>query len=305
MKMPIAYFLLSIIAAPIVPGVINKTKAFFGGRQGPRVLQLYYDLAKLLRKTETYSTTATALTRFAPVGIILATLGALLLAPTFFNPAVVRFSGDIILLAYLLGMARFLMVTAALDRGSAFEGMGASREALYAALAEPAFFGGLLIMIHETGALSLTEIFKGLSISFWSANPAILLLIACSWVCVLLVENARIPIDDPTTHLELTMIHEGMILDYGARDLALIELASALKLWIYAGFIVSMSINGEVMSSAVAQVVAYFVGIFGMAVLVGVIESIIARLKLIYIPKFIVGSGALAVIALILKVVGN
>ncbi len=305
MRIPIACFLLSLIAAPIVPGIINKTKAFFGGRQGPRVLQLYYDLAKLLRKVETYSLTSSALTKIAPVGIILSTLGALLLAPTFFNPAVISFSGDIILLAYLLGVGRFLMVTAALDRASAFEGMGASREALYSALAEPAFFGGLLIMIHETGAMSLSEVFKGLSSSFWFENPAILLLVACSWMCVLLVENARIPIDDPTTHLELTMIHEGMILDYGARDLGLIELASALKLWIYAGFIVSMSINGEVMSSAVAQVVAYFVGIFGMAVLVGVIESIIARLKLIYIPKFIVGSGALAVIALILKVVGN
>ena len=112
-------------------------------------------------------------------------------------------------MAYLLGLGRFFMVTAALDRGSAFEGMGASREVLYSALAEPSFFAGLLIMIHETASLELSEIFSKLSLNFWQENPAIFFLILCSWFVILLVENARIPIDDPNTHLELTYDSRG------------------------------------------------------------------------------------------------
>lgn len=301
----IIFIIVSFLAAPILPGLINKTKALFGGRQGPRVLQLYYDIFKLARKTPTYSKTASALTRIAPVAIAVSTLAALTLVPSFFNNSAIHFTGDIILMAYLLGLGRFFMVTAALDRGSAFEGMGASREVLYSALAEPSFFAGLLIMIHETGSLELSEIFSKLSLNFWQENPAILFLILCSWFVILLVENARIPIDDPNTHLELTMIHEVMILDYGAKDLALIEYASALKLWIYSALIVGMVINGEIITNLTMQIAIFTLGMAIVAFVIGTIESITARIKLVFIPKFIVGSGALAIIALILKVAGN
>ncbi|NCB37767.1 MAG: hydrogenase, partial [Erysipelotrichia bacterium] len=234
------YFLISLLLAPVLPGLINKVKAFFGGKKGPPVMQLYYDIAKLLQKSSTYSQTSTMVTKVTPFVILFSTLAAGLLVPIAFRPSTFSFAGDIVLMAYLLGIGRFLMVVAALDRGSAFEGMGASREVLYSALAEPALFCGLLVLIHETSSLSMSGIFAGLSFSFWQQNPAILLLIACSWMIVLLTENARIPIDDPNTHLELTMIHEVMILDYSSKDLALIEFASAYKLWMFSSLLVNL-----------------------------------------------------------------
>ncbi|HNX74742.1 MAG TPA: NADH-quinone oxidoreductase subunit H [Candidatus Rifleibacterium sp.] len=300
----ILWFILSLFLAPLFPGIINKVKAFFGGKKGPPVTQLYFDLFKLMHKSATYSRTATLLTRLAPFAIFFATIGAGLLMPGFFNPACCTFSGDIIFMAYLLGIARFFMVTAALDRGSAFEGMGASREVLYSALAEPALFCGLLVLIYETGSLSISGIFAELSPGHWQQNPAIMLLIAVSWMIVLLTENARIPVDDPNTHLELTMIHEVMILDYSSKDLAMIEYAAAYKLWLFSGLLVGLVISTPAMPTLLHFPV-FAAGMFLVAVLIGMIESTIARMRLIHIPKFIVGSGALAIIALILKIAGN
>ncbi|HAE39942.1 MAG TPA: hydrogenase [Candidatus Riflebacteria bacterium] len=300
----ILFWLLMILMAPVLPGVINKTKAFFAGRQGPPVFQLYYDISKLLRKTSVYSETSTVVTRLAPLAILFSTLAAALLVPIAFRSAGLSFAGDIILLAYLLGIGRFFMVLAALDRGSAFEGMGAAREVLYSALAEPALFCGLLVLINETGQISLSGIYEKLTTEFWLENPATLLLIATSWMIILLVENARIPIDDPNTHLELTMIHEVMILDYSSKDLALIEFASAVKLAIFSSLLVGLVFSCQGMSVLV-QLAVFVAGMLLVSIIIGAIESSIARMKLLHIPKFIVGSGALAIIALILKLSGN
>lgn len=271
---------------------------------GPPVLQLYFDLFKLMHKSATYSQTSTAVTKIAPFAILFSTLGAGLLVPAFFRESCCSFTGDVIFMAYLLGIGRFFMVIAALDRGSAFEGMGASREVLYSALAEPAFFCGLLVLINETGSLSTSGIFAQLSFAVWQQNPAIMLLIAVSWMIVLLTENARIPVDDPNTHLELTMIHEVMILDYSSKDLALIEFASALKLWLFSSLLVGLIISPQALPNF-TTVPVFIAGIVFVAIIIGIIESTIARLRLIHIPKFIVGSGALAIIALILKIAGN
>lgn len=298
------FFIISSLLAPVLPGIINKVKAFFGGKKGPPVLQLYYDVFKLLRKSATYSQTSTTVTRIAPFAILFSTLGAGLLVPNFFRAAFCSFAGDVILMAYLLGIGRFFMVIAALDRGSAFEGMGASREVLYSALAEPAFFCGLLVLVNETGQMSISGIFSGLSFDLWRQNPAIMLLIAVSWMIVLLTENARIPIDDPNTHLELTMIHEVMILDYSSKDLAMIEYASACKLWLFSSLLTGLIINAGDLPS-IAHIPAFIFGMLFITAVIGVIESTIARLRLIHVPKFIVGSGALAIIALILKIAGN
>lgn len=298
------FYIVSLLLAPILPGIINKVKAFFAGKKGPPVLQLYFDVFKLLRKSATYSQTSTAVTRLAPFVIFFSTLAAGLLVPVFLRSAICSFSGDVILMAYLLGIGRFFMVIAALDRGSAFEGMGASREVLYSALAEPAFFCGLLVLVNETGSLSISDIFSGLSFDLWRQNPAIMLLIAVSWMIVLLTENARIPVDDPNTHLELTMIHEVMILDYSSKDLALIEYASAYKLWLFSSLLSGLIINAGDLP-AMAHVPAFILGMLFVTVVIGVVESTIARLRLIHVPKFIVGSGALAIIALILKIAGN
>ena len=262
----VLWFFLSLVLAPALPGIINKVKAFFGGKKGPPVLQLYFDLFKLMHKSATYSRTSTVVTRLAPFAILFSTMGAGLLVPVFFRDACCSFAGDVIFMAYLLGIGRFFMVIAALDRGSAFEGMGASREVLYSALAEPAFFCGLLVLINETGDLSTSGIFAKLSFSVWQQNPAIMLMIAVSWMIVLLTENARIPVDDPNTHLELTMIHEVMILDYSSKDLAMIEFASAFKLWLFSSLLVGLIISPQSISSP-AFLPVFISGIIFIAVL--------------------------------------
>ena len=300
----LAICLLMVLMAPLLPGIINKTKAFYAGRQGPPVLQLYFDIGKLLRKTSVYSETATVVTRIAPFAILFSTLAAALLVPVAFRNASLSFAGDIILLAYLLGIGRFFMVLAALDRGSAFEGMGAAREVLYSAMAEPALFCGLLVLINETSQISLSGIYAKLTTQYWLENPATLMLIATSWMIILLVENARIPIDDPNTHLELTMIHEVMILDYSSKDLALIEFASAVKLAVFSSMLVGLVFGCQTISLPM-QLTVFAAGMLLVCVIIGTLESTIARMKLLHIPKFIVGSGALAIIALILKLSGN
>ena len=300
----LAICLVMVLLSPVLPGIINKTKAFFGGRKGPPILQLYYDIGKLLGKTSVYSETTTVVTRIAPFAILFSTLAAALLVPVAFRNAGLSFSGDVILLAYLLGIGRFFMVLAALDTGSAFEGMGASREVLYSALAEPAFFCGLLVLINETSQISLSAIFARLTTDFWWQNPATLMLLATSWMIILLVENARIPIDDPNTHLELTMIHEVMILDYSGKDLALIEFASAVKLAIFSSLLVGLVFGCQNLSLPL-QLLIFAACMLLVSVIIGIIESTIARLRLLHVPKFIVGSGALAIIALILKLAGN
>ena len=258
----------------------------------------------MLQKTSVYSETTTVVTRIAPFAILFSTLAAALLVPVAFRNAGVSFSGDIILLAYLLGIGRFFMVLAALDTGSAFEGMGAAREVLYSALAEPALFCGLLVLINETSQTSISAIYEKLTVESWWQNPTTFLLIAASWMIVLLVENARIPIDDPNTHLELTMIHEVMILDYSGKDLALIEFAGAVKLAIFSSLLVGLVLSGQELALP-TQLLVYAAGMLLVSIVVGIVESTIARFRLLHIPKFIVGSGALAIIALILKLSGN
>lgn len=300
----IVLFLISLLMAPLLPGLINKVKAFFGGRQGPPVFQLYYDLAKLMRKSMTYSRTTTAVTRIAPFVVLFSTMGAGLVIPMAFRDSVVSFAGDVILMAYLLGIGRFLMVLAALDTGSAFEGMGASREVLYSALAEPAFFCGLLVLIQQTSEISLSGIFAKLTFDFWQANPGILFLLASSWMIVLLTENARIPIDDPNTHLELTMIHEVMILDYSSKDLALMEYSAAYKLLLFSCLLVNLIFSGQTLPVPL-QLILFAAGLVLIAVVIGIVESTLARFRLINVPRIILGSGALGITALILKLAGN
>jgi formate hydrogenlyase subunit 4 len=200
-------------------------------------------------------------------------------------------------------MARFATVLAALDTGSSFEGMGASREVQFAALAEPAFFLGLLVLVLHGGALGLSDVIGRLTPGTWQTSGVLLALVACSWFIVLLTENSRIPIDDPNTHLELTMIHEVMVLDYSGPDFAYILYGASLKLWIFAGLIVNLILPiGS--WPAWLQVPAFLLGMGGVAVLVGIVESVLARLRLKQVPKLLIGAATLSVIALIVRMVG-
>ena len=294
--------LAALLLAPLLPGVINRVKAGFAGRRGPSLWQLYYDLAKLLRKGSVYSHSTTLVFRIAAPIILACMLVALLILPWGGMSAPVSFAGDFILLLYLLALARFFLVLAALDTASAFEGMGASREVLFSALAEPSLMLGFLVLILHTGSMGLSGIASGIGFSDWQSSAPVLSMVALAWFFLLLCENSRIPVDDLNTHLELTMIHEVMILDYSGPDLALMEYASALKLWIFGGLLINLIVPLR-MENLIYQVCIFIPSMFIVSVLVGITESVMARLKLLTIPKVLVGSGALSIIALLVKLV--
>jgi formate hydrogenlyase subunit 4 len=232
----------------------------------------------------------------APVVILAVPLFILTLLPVFGSAPLFSFPGDIIVIAYFFGLARFVMIIAALDTGSSFEGMGASREAFYSLIAELSLFIIFVIMAIACSSFSLREIFAVLPAA--TASFPLLLLLACSLFVILLLECCRIPFDDPNTHLELTMIHEVMILDYGSADLAMIEYAAALKMWIFASLIVQIVIPGIFMHAVVSQAVNV-AGIFLVVIAVGAIESIMARFRLRRIPYILMVLFALLAFAFV------
>jgi formate hydrogenlyase subunit 4 len=292
--------LLALLLAPLLPGVINKTKAFFAGRRGSPVLQLYFDIWKLLRKGTVYSRTTSWIFRAAPLVTLASTAAILCLAPWGGLPAPIAFTGDLILLAYFLGLARLFTVIAALDTGSSFEGMGASREVFFSALAEPILLLGLTALSRVTGSFSLSSIFAGITPGVWGHTSPLFLLVAAAFAVVFLAENARIPVDDPNTHLELTMIHEVMVLDYGGPDLAFVFLGSSLKLWALGALLVGLVVPVR-MGHLWIDAAAFLAGMLLLAVGVGVVESSMARLRLLRVPQMLVGAGALVVLAVLLS----
>jgi formate hydrogenlyase subunit 4 len=195
---------------------------------------------------------------------------------------------------------RFFTVLAALDTGSSFEGMGASREVFFSALAEPALLLGLAAMATQARSLSLSAMYAAVTPGAMtaSAGPA-LLLVAAALLIVFLAENARIPIDDPATHLELTMIHEVMVLDHGGPDLAMIQYAAMLKLWVLGTLLVGILVPVRSGLRGI-DLAAGIAGMLALAVLVGVIESTIARLRLVRVPQFLVAASVLSILALVL-----
>ena len=296
---PLIHMLLPLALAPFLLSVINRTKAIVAGRNGQVLLQPYYDLAKLLRKGAVYSRTTTWVFRAGPVVALAAVLVATTLVPFGGDAAPVAFAGDLILFAYLFGLARFFTVIAALDTGSSFEGMGASREVTFSALAEPALLLGLAAVARETGSLSLSTMYAGVSPATWARATPVFALLASALMVVFLTENARIPVDDPTTHLELTMIHEVMVLDHGGPDLAFIVYGSALKLWVLGLLLVGLVVplhSGNAWSDGIAALA----GLFGLAILTGIIESSMARWRLVRVPQLLVGACVLSALALVL-----
>ena len=297
---PLYHCAMALCLAPLLGGVISRTKAVFAGRTGRPLYQPYRDLAKLLCKGAVYSRTTTFLFRLAPLLCVATSVGALALLPSGGAPAVVSFAGDLVLFAYLLGVARFMLIVAALDTGSSFEGMGASREAMFSALAEPALLLSLAALARRCDALSLSSIYAGITPELWTRAGPELLLVAVAIAVVLLAENARVPFDDPTTHLELTMIHEVMVLDHGGPDLAAIEYASALKLWLTAALLSGLVVPVRT-GSSVLDLSAFGLGVLLIAVLIGVVESVMARLRLVRVSQLLIGAGGLSTIALVLS----
>ena len=293
------HILMAIGLPPLLLGVINKTKALFAGRLGPPLLQPYYDLIKLMQKGSVFSTTTTWVFRAGPVvGLVTAAL-AVLLIPLASSPAPISFTGDMILLAYLLGLGRFFTATAALDTGSSFEGMGAAREATFACLAEPAFFLGLLVLAKLSGSLQLAGMFGGSLASNWTTAGASLAMVLLSWFIILLVENCRIPFDDPNTHLELTMIHEVMVLDHSGPAFGMILYGAAMKLFVFSAMVVRLAF--PVATGSPWFDWPFFVaGMLLVAVLIGVVESTMARLRMTHVPTLLAAACLLSAFGIIL-----
>jgi formate hydrogenlyase subunit 4 len=261
------------------------------------VLQLYHDLLKLSRKGMVISDTTTMMFLAGPVIGLCATLLAALLVPFGHHAAPIAFPGDLILFAYLLALGRFFTAAAALDTGSPFEGMGAAREVTFAFLTEPALFLGFVALARMTGSLSLTGML---------ANPhgahAIafgpLALILAGWFVVLLAENCRIPFDDPGTHLELTMIHEVMVLDHSGPALAMILHGAALKLFAISALVVAVALPvGS--GNAMLDWLVFVAGMLGLAIVIGVVESVMARLRLVSVPRLLVSASLLTAFAVV------
>jgi formate hydrogenlyase subunit 4 len=290
------HVLLVLLLPPLLLGVINKTKAAFGGRCGPPVLQPYYDIWKLLQKGMVISSATTGMFLAGPVVTLVATLTASLLVPLGGHPAVIEFPGDMILFAYLLALGRFFTASAALDTGSPFEGMGAAREVTFAWLAEPVLFLGFVALARVSGSHSLTGMLTGPAAQAGSIGPMVL--IVAGWFVVLLAENCRIPFDDPNTHLELTMIHEVMVLDHSGPALGVIMHGAAVKLLLFMSLVLGVAMPAT--ANAWTDWLAFVGGTIGLAVLVGVVESTMARLRLLHVPKLLVSASLLTAFAVVL-----
>jgi formate hydrogenlyase subunit 4 len=285
--------------APALPGIANRTKSALTGRRGAPMLQLYSDLHKLWRKGTVYSRTTTRLFRLGPVVALSTSLLAATLLPLDGRNALIAFPGDLVAFAGLLGLGRFLLVLAALDTGSSFEGMGASREVTIAAFAEPALFLCLTVLVLSTGDLRLAGMLgEPLAAAWFSVAPS-LVLAAASLFVITLAETGRVPVDDPATHLELTMIHEVMVLDHSGPDLALVHYGAALKMALFGCLIVGVMVP----RSGLPELVALAVLVAGLAIVaaaIGVVESVMARLRMNRLPHLLVAASALAGFALIL-----
>ena len=280
-----------LLLAPLLPGIINKVKAWVAGRRGPPVLQLYFDLAKLWRKGVVLSTAVSPMHVIGPAMAWIAILGAALLLPVGPAGASLSFRGDALLFVYLLAFARFCIALAALDTGSAFEGMGVAREVSYAVLAEAAIITALLTLCVQNGSVSLATMLAP------SAGAGAALL-AAGLFGVLLADNCRVPFDDPNTHLELTMVHEVMVLDHSGPPLAAILHGASLKLLLFAVLLTEavLPLGKLTLLQAVGALVA---SVFVVAIAIGLVESLLARLAFRRVPLLLTTAFLFCLFALL------
>lgn len=277
--------ILIILVLPLLfIGMINKTKAFWGGRKGASILQPYYDFIKLMKKGEVISVTTSPVFFLFPVISLSTVIFAGMLLPLVDHEAVISFEGSFILFAYILALGKFFSIIGALDTGSSFEGMGAAREAFFTSIPEPAFFI-ILGSISIFGEINSFEQLFGLYHAGSELSLLIVVLTVLILFIILLVEGSRIPIDDPNTHLELTMIHEVMVLDNSGPSLALIQYGAAMKMMILSSLILNFIIPYS--ADAMLYSAYYAGGIITAALTIGTIESLTARFRIVRVPDFI------------------
>ena len=285
---------LTLALAPLLTGLLNKTKAVFAGRRGASVFQLYYDLFKLLRKSSPRSLSSTWLFDLAPILSLAALLAATLVFPLGHTAALVAFSGDAVVFFYLLGTSRFFTVLGARDVASAFPDMGSAREVQFSALVEAIVFALIAFLALMTHDATLTG-FLTATAGEEAAAAVPLILAAVAAFLVMLSENCRVPFDDPETHLELTMIHEAMILDYSGPDLALILYTASLKLWLFSAFVVMLVFPIPVFTPL------FYVATLAMGLVIGAVESSMARMRFTRTPFVLACAFACAVLALVME----
>ena len=282
--MRILSFLLIIITSLFFTGIIIRAKSIFSGRKGPGILQPVRDIIRSFRKGSVYSQTSSIIFQMAPTLYFATLLMAILFVPFGNQAGIISFNGDFVLFAYLLALGKFFMIIAALDTGSSFEGMGASREALFSMLVEPAFFMLMGSLSLLTGYTSFAGIFSALHFGSYTSY-GIGILASFVFVTIALIENSRMPVDDPKTHLELTMVHEVMILDNSGFDLGLIMYAINLKFALYGAIVANFFLTpGFQLYYSIPIYIA--VQVF-FAIIVGVIESFSARFRMNHNPQFI------------------
>jgi formate hydrogenlyase subunit 4 len=298
--LPLAHVVIALTMPILLVGIVNRVKALWAGRKGPRLLQTASDLRRLLGKRPVYSTVATPLFRAGAYVVLIASLLAAMIAPILGSFSLLRFDDDFIVFAYTLGLARIFLMLSAMDVGSSFEGMGAAREASFSAFVEPALF----LLVGAAGAATGNMSFAGLighlhqAESFrWLAAPAVVALFI-----LLQTEAARVPVDDPLTHLELTMIHEVMVLDHSGPELAAMQYSAALKMSLYAGLIAAVLNPFDPFDAPGACILASLAIMAAVAVAVGCVESLTARLPMRWVPRYLLLASVAA--ALCIVVVG-
>ncbi|CAE6714209.1 MAG: NADH-quinone oxidoreductase subunit H [Nitrospira sp.] len=301
----VVQLIMLLALAPFIVGVIRKVKARLQCRRGAGLFQPYADLAKLFRKQPVRSSTTSWIFAAAPYIVFASTVAAGLLMPVFLSHTPLNFAGNIIALVYLLALGTFFLILAGLDAGSAFGGMGSSREAIIATLAEPAMMLSILAIALTAGSTNLSTIVhqSALLEGVVLAPPAHLMALAAMFI-VTLAETGRVPVDNPATHLELTMIHEAMLLEYSGRYLALMEWAAGIKLLVLLTLIVNVfapwGIATSLAPAALATgTVVYVLKVAGLAVVIGVIESMFAKLRLFRVPELLGAAFILALLALV------
>ena len=293
--------LFFIIFAPLLfIGIINRTKALCSGRKGPVILQPFFDVIKLFNKGQAISEVSTPIFKIAPTIYLASVLFAATLIPIGAKAPIESFNGDFILFAYILALGRFFSIIGAMDTGSSFEGMGASREASFSAFIEPAFFIIIASIIYLTGYKSFRDIFILLP-NFKDINLIITALSVIAFFIIMLVEGCRVPIDDPNTHLELTMIHEVMILDNSGPDLAFILYGAALKIILIASIIINFILPATL--PLIYFTALFFLLLIALAILVGITESFMARMRMTHIPEFALSLTSIGLLILSVAII--
>lgn len=280
-----------LLVAPLIAGVIRKIKAFMQNRRGTDIIQQYRDIYKLFQKEAVISRTASWITPITPYILFASTLGAAMLVPLFAAPMPFGELGDILVMIYLLALGSFFLALAGLDQGSAFGGMGSSRHMTISSLAEPA----IVLAIFSTGIVAssanISKIIQAGSAQEFFLNPVYIFSFLALFIAML-AETGRIPVDNPATHLELTMIHEAMILDYSGRHLAFIEWASAIKLLLFLTLISNIFFpfgiaTGFSLLAIIPALAIYIIKIIFFAAIIALIESLIAKFRLFRAPDLL------------------